>query len=363
MYASCGDIVSGKFLFDEMPCKNLVSWNSMIDGYAKCGDIVSARGLFELMPERDVVSWSSLIDGYVKSGDHLEALEIFERMRGRIMQKYVQDNRLPLTLVLRTSLVDMYAKCGAIDEALRVFRGVRLERLEQCDVFIWNAMIGGLATHGLVKESLELFREMQKLKVIPDEITYLSLLSACAHGGLVQEAWYFFNSLSRHGMTPMLEHSACMVDVLSRAGYLDEAFEFLNKMPVEPTASMLGALLSGCVSHGRLDIGEIVGRKLVELEPENDGRYIGLANVYSIARRWEDTKTLRKTMEKRGVKKSPGCSSVEVHEVVHKFIAGDKTHPQSTQIYLLLKDLSVEMKLDSDNHIQDHISLILEDNG
>ncbi|KAG4152863.1 hypothetical protein ERO13_D04G147900v2 [Gossypium hirsutum] len=241
MYASCHDIVYARRVFDEMPMKNIVSWNAMLDGYAKCGDMASARQVFDLMPQRDVVSWSCLIDGYVKNGDHKEALAIFEEMlvlgpkanevtmvsvlcacahlgaldQGRSMHCYVMDNGLPMTLVLRTSLVDMYAKCGAIEEALYVFRGVSNGKT---DVLLWNAMIGGLAIHGLVNESLELFTEMQIAGIVPDEITYLCLLSACAHGGLVKEAWYFFECLGKHGMTPKSEHYACMVDVLARAG-------------------------------------------------------------------------------------------------------------------------------------------------
>lgn len=82
--------------------------------------------------------------------------------------------------MLRTSLVDMYAKCGAIEDALAVFHGVPVRRT---DVLIWNAMIGGLATHGFVKESLDMFTEMQIVGITPDEITYLCVLSACAHGG------------------------------------------------------------------------------------------------------------------------------------------------------------------------------------
>ena len=175
---------------------------------------------------------------------HMGALE-----KGRMIYKYIVDNGLPLTLVLQTSLVDMYAKCGAIEEALLIFRRVSKS---QTDVLIWNAVIGGLATHGLVEESLKLFKEMQIVGICPDEVTYLCLLAACAHGGLVKEAWFFFESLSKCGMTPTSEHYACMVDVLARAGQLTTAYQFICQMPTEPTASMLGALLSGCINHRNL---------------------------------------------------------------------------------------------------------------
>lgn len=377
MYGACCDIGSARKTFDEMLMKNSVSWNSMLDGYAKCGDLDSARQVFDSMPERDVVSWSSMIDGCVKGGEHTEALGIFERMRvkgpkanevtmvsvlcacahlgaleqGRKMHQYMLDNALRFTLVLRTSLVDMYAKCGAIEEAISVFRGVPRD---ETDVLMWNAIIGGLATHGLVLKSLELFKEMQALGIVPDEITYLCMLSACAHGGLVNEAWDFFKSLGKQGLSPKREHHACMVDVLSRAGQLAEAFEFIAQMPIEPTASMLGALLNGCMNHRRFDLAQRVGRKLIELEPDHDGRYIGLSNAYAGVKLWDNARMMREAMERRGVKKSPGFSIVEVLGTAHRFIAHDKTHHDSEQIYMMLNTIVRQMMVDIDFEAQEH---------
>ncbi|PWA66355.1 pentatricopeptide repeat-containing protein [Artemisia annua] len=347
-------------VFDEMfDNKNLVSWNSMLDCYVKCREVELAREVFGVMPEKDVVSWSCMVDGCVKCGEYGEALEVFRDMCGKgveanevtmvsvlgacahlgaleqgvLMHRYIVEKRIGFTLVLRTSLVDMYAKCGAIDDALVVFR-------EACkkgtDVLIWNAMIGGLATHGFFRESLDMFTEMQNTGITPDEITYLCILSACAHGGLVKEAWYYFISLAKNNMYPKTEHYACMIDVLARSGQLTQAYKFLSDMPTEPTPSMLGALFNGCINHRNLDLAEVVGKKLVELEPCHDGRYVGLSNVYAVIRRWDEARAMRETMEKRGVKKSPGWSFVEILGSTHRFIAHDKTHSDSEQIYNLL---------------------------
>ncbi|CAI0416360.1 unnamed protein product [Linum tenue] len=337
MYASCKDIAHARMVFDEIPVKNLISWNSMVDGYAKCGNMELARQVFDSMPDRDVVSWSSLIDGYVKAGGYKEALVMFNKMqgaanteanevtavtmvsvlsacahsgeleKGRAMHDYITRNSLPKTLVLQTSLVDMYAKCGAIDEALKVFREFSVLKT---DVLMWNAIIGGLSTHGLLEEALHLFSEMQTTGIKPDEITYLCLLSACAHGGLVKEAWFFFDCLEKHGMAAKSEHYACLVDMMARAGQVAEAYEFVSRMPVEPTPSMLGALFNGCLNHKRLDLAEIVGRKLIEMQPDNDGRYVGLANVYAEVKRWDECRNTRGEMERKGVKKTRGYSIV-----------------------------------------------------
>lgn len=377
MYGSCVEILYARKVFDEMSHRTMVSWNSMLDGYAKCGDLKRAREVFESMPEKDTVSWSSLIDGYVKGGEYREAIAVFERMKvvgwpkanevtmvsvlcacahlailelGRSMHRYMVENELPLTIALLTSLVHMYAKCGAIEEALVVFKSIPRERT---DVLLWNTMIGGLANHGHVQDSLELFAEMQVAGVAPDEITFLSLLSACAHGGLVREAWRFFESLESNGMTPKTEHYACMVDVLSRAGQVREAYDFLNRMPVEPTPAMLGALLSGCMNHGKLELAETVGKRLIEVDPHHDGRYVGLSNAYAAVKQWEEAKTMRQTMEKSGVKKSPGFSCVEISGSLDLFIAHDKTHPKAVEIYAMVNLILMQIKRLLHSHEQE----------
>uniref|UniRef100_A0A7C9EUJ9 Uncharacterized protein n=1 Tax=Opuntia streptacantha TaxID=393608 RepID=A0A7C9EUJ9_OPUST len=369
MYGSCGEILYARKVFDEMPHRTMVSWNSMLDGYAKCRDLKSARKVFESMPEKDVVSWSSLIDGYVKGGEYREAIAVFERMKfagwpkanevtmvsvlcacahlgalelGRSMHCYMVENELPLTIALLTSLVDMYAKCGAIEEAMVAFKSIPKDKT---DVLLWNTMIGGLANHGHVQDSLELYAEMQIAGVAPDEITYLSLLSSCAHRGLVKEAWRFFESLERNGMTPKTEHYACMVDVLSRAGQFREAYDFLNRMPVEPTPAMLGALLSGCMNHGKLELAVTVGKRLIEVDPHHDGRYVGLSNAYAAVKRWEEAKTMRQAMEKSGVKKCPGFSCVEISGSLDLFIARDKTHAKAVEIYAMVNLTLMQIKM------------------
>ncbi|KAL1209781.1 Pentatricopeptide repeat-containing protein [Cardamine amara subsp. amara] len=373
MYGSFRDRASARKLFDEMPVKNLVTWNSVLDGYAKCGDVVSARQVFDEMTERDVVSWSSMVDGYVKSCEYNEALEIFDQMirmgsskanevtmvsvlcacahlgalnRGKTVHRSILDECLPLTVILQTSLIDMYAKCGSIGDAWAVFCGASVK---ETDVLMWNAMIGGLANHGFIRESLQLFHKMQESKIEPDEITFLCLLAACSHGGLVKEAWHFFASLKESGAEPQSEHYACMVDVLSRAGLVKDAHDFISEMPIKPTGSMLGALLNGCINHGNLELAETVGKKLVELQPHNDGRYVGLANVYAINKRFGAARSMREAMEKKGVKKIAGHSIIELNGTPHRFIAHDKTHLQSEKIYAVLHLIGTWMYLDVDN--------------
>ena len=134
-----------------------------------------------------------------------------------------------------------------------------------------------------------------------------------------------------------------MVDLLSRAGLLEEAHEFIKNMPIKPNGIVWGALLGGCKVHKNVELAEEAIKHLSELDPLNDGYYIVLSNIYAEAGRWEDTVRMRKLMRDRGVKKTPGWSSIEIDGMVHEFVAGDEAHPRATEIFQMWEQLLEKM--------------------
>lgn len=165
------------------------------------------------------------------------------------------------------------------------------------------------------------------------------------HAGLVNEGWQYFRSMSHdYGIMPTVEHYACMVDLLGRSGCLSEAQHFINKMPLEPDACVLGALLGACRMHGNIELAERVAERLFVLEPQNAGNYVLMSNIYATAGRGDDVAKIRKMMRDRGLIKNPGCSWIEVDNKVHAFYVGDKSHPQTEVIYAMLESLAGQMK-------------------
>ena len=156
-------------------------------------------------------------------------------------------------------------------------------------------------------------------------------------------------------MTPKSEHYACMMDVLARAGQVAKAYHFLCEMPMEPTASLLGALLNGCLIYGKSDLAKIVGRELIELDPDHNGRYIGVSNVYVAVKRRNEARIMKEAMERKKVKKSIGFSGVEISRALHSFVAHDETHPNSEQIYKMLTFIVSQMKHDVHKDNQEYI--------
>ncbi|XP_058077996.1 pentatricopeptide repeat-containing protein At1g06143-like [Magnolia sinica] len=367
-YARVGDLDAAGRLFEDMPERSTVSWNTMIAGFARSGDVESAARLFDQMPSKDLVSWTTMISSYSQGKRFREALEVFQAMRvagvspdevtmatvisacahlgaldlGKEMHFYALQNGFDLDVYIGSALVDMYAKCGNIERSLVVFFNLREKNL-----FCWNSMIEGLAIHGHAGDALGMFDRMERQKVKPNGVTFVSVLSACTHAGLVEEGRRRFSSMTHdYLISPEIKHYGCMVDLLGRAGLLKEAYDLIMTMSIEPNAVVWGALLGGCKLHGNLEIGKIAVEELMILEPENSGYYVLLVNMYAEANRWSEVAKIRAAMRGRGVqKKSPGSSWIEVGGKVHEFVVADRSHPLCDKIFMLLVELDGQLKM------------------
>ncbi|KAL0422106.1 UNVERIFIED_CONTAM: Pentatricopeptide repeat-containing protein [Sesamum latifolium] len=235
----------------------------------------------------------------------------------------------------------MYAKCGRLDLAWDVF-----EKIKWKEVFSWNAMISGLSMHGRADDAIDLFLKMQRDNVKPNDITFVALLNACAHAGLVHEGLKYFVRMKREYLVePTAEHYGCVVNLLGKAGYLKEAENLISSMPMKPNGAVWGARLGACRIHGNVQLGEKAGEILLDLEPENSGRYTMLSNIYAKAGKWDKAQKVRTLMKERGVKTVTGRSIIDLNGVVHEFKAGDSSHPRMKDINLILEKIIQEIQL------------------
>lgn len=340
-YGDVGDAVSARKVFDEMidPC--VVSCNAMIDAYGRNGDLVSADFVFSGMSRRDVFSWTSVISGYTKNGCFREAICFFEEMMGNddVTGGLVKPNEATFVSVLHacgnvdnsgalylgkqvhgymvrsepklsdfmgTSLISFYGKMGCFKYAFKVFNMIVVKV-----VCIWNAMITSLALNGREKDALDMFMAMRKTGLQPNEVTFVSVLTACARAKLVDLGLELFQSMQPwFGVAPKMEHYGCLVDLLGRAGLLREASDFIKTMPFEADASVLGALLGACRMHSDAELADEVGQLLLKLQPGHCGRYVVLSSIYAEAERWEYAASVRKYMIGAGIGKVPAYSVI-----------------------------------------------------
>lgn len=368
--ADLGDLERGIFvhkLLDQLKLGTDVSMtNSLISMYSKCKKVDRAADIFSKLQGKTLVSWNAMILGYAQNGRVNEALNYFCKMRSKNIKpdSFAMVSVIPAlaelsvirhakwihALVIRscfeknvfvmTALIDMYAKCGAVGTARALF-----DMMNERHVTTWNVMIDGYGTHGLGKAAVELFNKMLEGPTKPNDITFLCAISACSHSGLVEEGIHYFTSLKKdYGIEPVMDHYGAMVDLLGRAGRLNEAWDFIQKMPIEPGITVFGAMLGACKIHKNVELGEKAANRLFELDPDEGGYHVLLANIYAAASMWDKLAKVRTIMEKKGLQKTPGCSLVELKNEVHSFYSGSTSHPQSKRIYTFLETLIDEIK-------------------
>ncbi|KAL5582289.1 hypothetical protein UlMin_014731 [Ulmus minor] len=343
--------------------------NTLMHLYGSCKKILDARRVFDEMPERSVVSWNSVITACVENSWFSDGIEYFVKMRncgfepdqttmvvmlsacaelgnlslGRWVHSQTITKGLVLNCKLGTALVDMYAKSGALYYAKLVF-----DRLEEINVWTWSAMILGLAQHGFAKEALDLFSKMMDSSVSPNYVTFLGVLCACSHAGLVQDGYRYFHDMEHvHGIKPLMIHYGAMVDILGRGGRLSEAYKFIKNMPFEPDTIVWRTLLSACSIHDVKDdegVAEKVRKKLLELDPRRSGNLVIVANMYADVGMWKEAADVRRAMKDRRMKKSAGESCIEIGGSIRRFFSGYDLQDDYKCIFQLLDVLNLHMK-------------------
>ena len=340
--------------------------SAIMDMYAKCGRLDLSHQTFMGISNRDVISWNSMITSCTQNGKPEEAIDLFHQMGmggtkydcvsisaalsacanlpallyGKEIHAFMMRGAFRSDLFAESALIDMYSKCGNLELARHVF-----DMMEEKNEVSWNSIIAAYGNHGRLKDSLNMFHEMLEDGIQPDHVTFLAIISACGHAGKVDEGLHFFHYMTEElGIMARMEHYACMVDLFGRAGRLNEAFGMINSMPFSPDAGVWGTLLGACRLHGNVELAEVASKNLFELDPQNSGYYVLLSNVHANAGQWESVLKIRSLMKERGVQKVPGYSWIDVNNTTHVFVAAERSHPQSSQIYLLLKNLLLEMK-------------------
>ncbi|XP_057965548.1 pentatricopeptide repeat-containing protein At4g02750-like [Malania oleifera] len=202
VHNGCSSLLVGKqvhssILKSGMPL-DVVSLTSLVDMYAKCGDIGAAFSIFESMPTKNLVSWNSIIGAYAKHGLGIRALEEFEKMtgcgvrpdhvtfvnvlsacargglvdKGERQFKFMETNYgIRARVEHYACMVDLYGKAGHLEKAEKLIKGMPCEP----DVVVWGAMLGACVLYS----NLELgkFAAEEICKLEEDHPVACSMLS------------------------------------------------------------------------------------------------------------------------------------------------------------------------------------------
>lgn len=318
VYAKSGFISDANKIFDEMPVRNISSWNTLLSAYAKGGMIREAISLFNEMPEYDSVSWTTMIVGFNQLGCFEDAIKMFSKMvSSRVVpSQYTFTNVLAAcgaikeldigskvhsfviklgqggNVAVANSLLNMYAKSGNGSVAEVVFYRMELknvsswngmislhmqrgqvdlalaqfEQMKERDVVSWNSMITGYNQHGFDTEALDMFSNMLRdAALVPDKYTLASVLSACANTENVN----FGKQIHAHIVRTNFDTSGAvgnsLITMYSKCGYVEIARKIVDQSGLSNLDVIaFTALIDGYVKLGDINPARVIFDSLRE---------------------------------------------------------------------------------------------------
>lgn len=279
--------------------------NCVMNMYGKCGDLEDAWALFLSQFMRSTCSWNTMLGLLLDHGHDIKAFELFKRMHqegfspceftyasmlsaccnlasmvmGRLVHFSITCNQGGFSLAIDNAIITMYGKCGSLEDASSQFN-----RLSVGNVISWNTMLASYAQHGCGEKILRLLKLMCGATSPPNQVSFLTAVSACGHTGLVDIGCSLWISMC-HGLeiTPSLKHYACLIDVFGRAGRVIDAKQLVLHMPSQPCSASWTALLSACRDHAIEEQAFEVARYLIEMDSEESATYVLLSNIHVVA--------------------------------------------------------------------------------
>ncbi|KAG5536981.1 hypothetical protein RHGRI_024420 [Rhododendron griersonianum] len=240
LFASCGKVEVARHVFDGMPERSVVTWNSMFSGYTGSGCWEEVVGLFRKMLEMEVGFDEVTLVCVLKACGRLAEIEL-----GEWIHEYVEANGLKGNPALVTSLVDMYSKCGRVDTARRLF-----DEMPRRDFVAWSAMISGYGQASRHREALELVHVMQKTNIEPTEVTMVSILFSCAVLGALETGKWVHSYVMKKRMKLTVTLGTALMDLYLKCGSVGNAIEVFRKMPSKNVFSWT-VLIQGLANNGQ----------------------------------------------------------------------------------------------------------------
>ncbi|ESW18274.1 hypothetical protein PHAVU_006G027400 [Phaseolus vulgaris] len=245
--------------------------SALVEMYGRCGHLEKALEVFELMPKKTVVAWNSLISGYGLRGDSISCIRLLKRMynegvkptlttlssllmvcsrsarllEGKFVHGYIIRNRIQPDVFINNSLMDLYFKCGRVGLAENIFKLVPKSK-----VVSWNVMISGYVAEGKLFEALGLFSEMRKSYVEPDAITCTSVLAACSQLAALDKGKEIHNLIMEKKFNNNEVVMGALLDMYAKCGAVDEAFSVFKCLP-ERDLVFWTSMITAYGSHGQ----------------------------------------------------------------------------------------------------------------
>ncbi|MCO5599480.1 hypothetical protein L7F22_053584 [Adiantum nelumboides] len=284
-------------------CSDVFVATALINLFGKCGSIEDAEDICADLSKSDVVLWTAMLSAYTEQGQGEKALDFYKQMQRDslldlddviivcVLQACGQVGGLEIARHLHLAicfsgicvggflgsvLAYVYGSCASIGDLQAIF-----DELVELDLVTLNACIAGHAGEGNLSACEQMAYEMQLVGCMPDEITFLSLLSACSHVGLIYRGLEFVESLSRdHHLALDQKHYGTLMDLLGRAGDFGRIKSLLPTVQFQADSASWLCLLGACRIHGNVKLARQAFNAAVSMQPNESAPYILMSGIY-----------------------------------------------------------------------------------
>ncbi|KAJ1264255.1 hypothetical protein BS78_09G249200 [Paspalum vaginatum] len=244
---------------------------ALADAYAKAGRLDLALRVFDEMPCRNVVSWTTLVASLARAGRRHDALRRFAEMRasgvacdsqayaaaltacadagllsrGREVHALCAKLGLDATPYVANTLATLYSRWGDIDRTLAV-----VSHMGSRDVAAWTTLIASYLQAGRAEEAVEAFvKILRDEPSSPNEYTFSAVIAACANIKRACLGEQLHAQATLRGLSHARTVTNSLVKLYSRCGRLSAADAIFRESTVKDVVSW-SAIISGYAQEG-----------------------------------------------------------------------------------------------------------------
>ncbi|KAK2970082.1 hypothetical protein RJ640_006555 [Escallonia rubra] len=275
-------------------------WNKLLNLYCKCGQLAYAWKVFETMPERNVVSFNTMVLGCIRNGYALQALSLYTEM-GR--EKNVSPNHITLAGLIGacdgvlvtslhaqafrygwccneyvgSSLVDVYTKEMHLEDAVRAFH-----EIAELDLVSWNIMIDGCVRNGSKERALKMFARMIQEKVEFDGFTLTSVVKTCLESRNLDLGMLVHGSALKVGLSSGTPISNALITMYSKCEMGMTSAKKIFEGILAPNIISWTAIIAGFMQNGQNEEAIGLYRSMLRAGmQENDFTFASILPAYS----------------------------------------------------------------------------------
>lgn len=257
--------------------------NTLISMYGKCGSIMKAENVFNELPERNIVTWNAMLSAYVDQNEGGKVLQLYRlmHMEGQSPNKLtcvlvlqacgalaeseencIQEAPLEISKTLHTvvkekgltsdvcigcTLISMYGKCGRLKAAKAIF-----DEMPAYNVVPWNALLSACIEQDQGDKVLDLYRDMQTVQVTVTNITLLCVLQACGSTGCLEISRQLHSNIICTGFDNCPIMTNTIIFGYRSCASIVDALEVFNGLPKHAVVSW-NACIAGYAHEGNCE--------------------------------------------------------------------------------------------------------------